>query len=117
MLDIPGNYTVSSITDFYYGDNRSNRTFVSSEPYQITVLQGKPVIISSLDDFPSPLKQQGANGVAIGVKCNAGLHLIFYHGGKTAACVKPDTMTKLLKHGWIKPIAPITQFPLPTVVR
>ena len=117
MLDTPGNYTVSSVTDYYFGDNTSNRTFVSSEPYQITVLPGKPVIISSLEDFPSPLKQQGANEVPIGVKCNPGLHLIFHHRGKTAACVKPDAMTKLLNRGWIKPITPITQFPLPIVVR
>ena len=117
MLDTPGNYTVSSVTDFYYGDNTSNRTFVSSEPYPITVLPGKPVYISSLDDFPSPIKQQEVNRVPIGVKCNPGLQLIFYPGGKTAACVKPDAMTKLLKHGWIKPITHITQFPLPIVVR
>src|SRR5439155_1405297 len=38
MLDIPGNYTVSLITDFYYGVKTSDRTFVSSEPYQTTVL-------------------------------------------------------------------------------
>ncbi|TLY09374.1 MAG: hypothetical protein E6K83_00160 [Thaumarchaeota archaeon] len=53
MLDIPGNYTVSLITDFYYGEKTSDRTFVSSEPYQITVLPGKPVMISSLDASPS----------------------------------------------------------------
>jgi len=118
MLDMPGNYTISSVTDFYYGDTFSNRTFVSSKPFPITVLPEKSVTITSLNDFPPPLKQQGKAGILPeGVKCNPGLDMIYHPGGKTAACVKPDIMTKLVKRGWTKPIPPITPFPLPIVVR
>jgi hypothetical protein len=50
-------------------------------------------------EFPSPLSQQTVQVPANEVVCNEDLELVMKNNGR-AACVKPETKTKLIERGW-----------------
>jgi hypothetical protein len=53
-------------------------------------------------EFPSPLSQQMDRVSPEEVVCNEGLELILKNN-RQAACVKPETKTKLIERGWVEP--------------
>lgn len=50
-----------------------------------------------------PLKQINIGMPTSEIKCNIGLDKILHPDNKTISCVKPDTLSKLVHLGWIKP--------------
>lgn len=56
----------------------------------------------SITPISSPLAQFKSGIAANDVKCQQGLHLVLKTEDGTPACVKPDTITKLVERGWTK---------------
>jgi len=56
--------------------------------------------------MPSPLVQFKSGIAANDVKCQQGLHLVIKAENDNPACVKPDTVTKLVQWGWAKITTP-----------
>ena len=56
--------------------------------------------------IPSPLVQFKSGIVANNVKCQQGLQLVLKAENGNPACVKPDTITKLVEWGWAKITVP-----------
>jgi hypothetical protein len=76
----------------------------------VPIYGGGPVVAIQL--MPSPLKQF-KSGIAIkDVKCNDGLQFIMKNENSQPACVKPQTMSKLIERGWgIIPLAGLPTTP------
>ena len=50
--------------------------------------------------FPTPLKQYKGGVTPDEIQCKQGFTVIVKNSTKTPACVKPETKTKLIEHGW-----------------
>jgi hypothetical protein len=98
VLDTPGNYSISSVADFYgYG---TPRNLVWSEPIKFTVL---PEQYSVTDmNMPPPLQQFLAGIPATSVKCWDGLELLIKTNTGLPICVKHYTATKMIERDWAK---------------
>ena len=96
ILDVPGNYTISSVADFYgFG---TPRNLVWSEPIKFTVLPEK-YSVADMHMF-SPLQQFLAGIPATSIKCGNGLELLIKTNSGLPVCVKQNTATKLVYRGW-----------------
>ncbi len=96
ILDVPGNYTISSVADFYgYG---TPRNLVWSEPIKFTVLPEK-YSVADMNMLP-PLQQFLAGIPATSVICRDGLDLLIKTNTGLPICVKHNTATKLVERGW-----------------
>ena len=99
ILNNPGNYTISSVADFY-DDQGNSRYLVWSEPIPFTVLPEK---YSVADVIMLPPLQQFLGGIpATSIKCGDGLELLIKTNTGLPICTKPDTTTKLIERNWAK---------------
>lgn len=99
VLDTPGNYTISSVADFYlYG---TPRNLVWSEPFKFTVLPEKYSITDMKTMLP-PLQQFLAGIPSTSVKCLDGYILLIKTNTGLPVCVKPSAATKLVERDWAK---------------
>ena len=99
ILNNPGNYTISSVADFY-DDQGNPRHLVWSEPIKFTVL---PENYSVVDMNMLPPLQQFLGGIpATSVKCGDGLELLIKTNTGLPICAKHYTATKLIERGWAK---------------
>jgi plastocyanin len=98
VLDTPGNYSISSVADFYgYG---TPRNLVWSESIKFTVL---PEQYSVADrNMPPPLQQFLAGIPATSVKCWDGLELLIKTNTGLPICVKHYTAAKMIERDWAK---------------
>lgn len=98
ILNNPGNYTISSVADFYgYG---TPRNLVWSEPIKFTVLP-ETYSVADMNMLP-PLQQFLAGIPATSVKCGDGLELLIKTNTGLPICAKHHTVTKLIERGWAK---------------
>ena len=96
-LNAAGKYNITSLAYFGIYDNKTESTYevVWSKPLQITVL---PVKFTNAHTL-SPMGQIESGIQPKDVKCWDGLVLTFKKNG-LLACVKPDTVAKLVERGW-----------------
>ncbi|MBI1829501.1 MAG: hypothetical protein HY222_04835 [Thaumarchaeota archaeon] len=99
VLDVPGNYTISSVADFY-DDDGTPRNLVWSQPIKFTVLPEKYSVADM--NMLSPLQQFLAGIPATSVKCGDGLELLIKTNTGLPVCVKHNTATKLVERGWAR---------------
>lgn len=99
ILNNLGNYTISSVADFY-DDQGNPRHLVWSEPIKFTVLSEK-YSVSDMNMLP-PLQQFLGGIPATSVKCDNGFELLIKTNTGLPLCAKPHTATNLIERGWAK---------------
>lgn len=109
LIDIP-----NSLADGLYNLTFTAKSYYSG--YQMTSVV-IPVSVNynemnntTIPEFPSPLKQFKSGIPAINVKCNQGFSLIIRQEDDKPACVKPDTVQKLIERGWGNTLTPTAWF-------
>ena len=87
------------------------------KPYPISTKQIEPseyvatLIISQItEQIDSPLKQFKSGVPIINTKCSDDLTLVIKSSNSSPACVKPETVTKLLLRGWALDLLTIGSF-------
>lgn len=102
ILRDAGKYTV--ISSAYFGiydinDISPPMYTIRTEPLEIIVLQDFSLGVDKL----SPLKQSKSIPIEQ-IQCKEGLTLVIKQGSDSPACVKPESIPKLLQRNWIKPM-------------
>jgi len=80
-------------------------TFEKPNKYYPTTISKEFRVVESTENFNklSPLKQIEAGITIEEIKCKDNLRLILKTGNNSPACVKPETLPKLIKRGWGEP--------------
>jgi hypothetical protein len=89
--------TANATITFSYGiQNASNSTSLSRS-FLFTIHDNNTGTKTAIE---TPLKQVKLGISPNDVKCNAGMQLVFKTEDKSPACVKPQTVEKLVARGW-----------------